>query len=374
MFELRATDAEKLIYILVTILSIFGLLLLYFAYISNPISSFDDVFQPFGTQAVFIVLGFVVMFLVSSVKYKKYEKLSPYIFGASVLAMCLLFFIGVEVNGATRWIDLNFINFQPSEFFKIGICVFLAYVLSRNWGNMVKMLFVGFTTLILFISSALQPDFGTLILMLAVIFFLIFAAGLSFRKTVAILVFGIVLIASISVASFYVDNNYVFNRVKVYWKVNLGQLSSLEYRGDAYHSIANLRAFGEGGIIGKGTGSSVISITDVPERTTDSIFTVAGEEYGFLGTVFYLFTFLFLFYLFFKVANATKDAYGKYLALSLASLLSVQTFLNIAVTLSLFPATGIPLILTSKGGSSIVFTFLTIGIILSVLKSNKGKI
>lgn len=369
------TTTEKIrntILCMTFILFLVGLLFLFFAYIAESVQISNDVMvvKQIGIQIISFLIGCVAILFLYNFNYLFYKKHIFLLVFLSILFMMSLLAIGIEANGAVRWIDLGIIQFQPSEIMKIVMVIYFAFVFSNrkikeNYKSM--MAYSAFGLAYIIIASILQPDFGTMIIIFTAIAGIAIISDLPKRVWQIVVALTFLIIPPI----FFFLPEYISTRFKTFYNIYIGELSRVDIRGSAYHALENLEAVRVGGVFGQGVGYvSKSTNLQIPELSTDSIFALIAAEVGFLGSVIIILSFTFLFLTFYYVADLTKDLFGKYLVVGLATLLSVQFVINILVVLGL-PATGVPLLLFSRGGSSILATMCVIGIILNVLKKQK---
>ena len=364
----------RLILFVMGMLFCMGLFFLFYAYITEAIQSPPvNIFANIGVQVGAFVVGLVCMYAVSRLKYQFYRRHIFLIGAFSLFSMLALFTpLAIERNGAIRWLDLGVLQFQPSELLKIWFVLFFAFLFTHksirnNVGKLLTYTGVGFLALVA--ASVLQPDYGLAIIIGSAVMGMALIARLPKRWWAAIL--GGLVIVMIGF-SFLVPS-YVVSRFQVFYDINFGELAPEQRYGEAYHSLQNLEAVRVGGLLGQGPGYvAQSSHLDIPEVTTDSIFALIAAETGFVGSLLLIVLFLFFFVLCYVVADFTKDPFGRYVVVGITTLFAVQFFINILVVLGL-PATGIPLIFFSRGGSSLVITMVSIGIVLNVLRQRKAK-
>ena len=365
-------NQERLFHLLLSmtvLLFCLGLFFLFFAYISEAIDNPGvNVFRNLSVQVIVFFIGLLAMYIVSHIKYHIYKQFIFFISIMSVVAMTLLFSpLSIVQNGATRWIDLGLFQFQPSEIMKIVLILFFAHIFTNSEirKNMKKLFLAtasGFGVLLIF--TVTQPDYGTALIVTSAIMGIALIANLP--KKWWFTVIGIAIFATVSLGFFAPD--YLSNRFSTFYDINFGELTPEQKYGSAYHSLQNLEAVRVGGVWGQGLGYiAQSSHLNIPEVVTDSIFALIAAETGFVGSVVVIFLFLFFFLLCFTVAENTRDPFGKYLVVGITTLFAAQFLVNILVVLGL-PATGIPLIFFSRGGTSLLLTLVAIGMILNVLR------
>ena len=370
----KKEQLRRLILFVMGMLFCMGLFFLFYAYIAEAIQSPPvNIFGNIGVQAAAFVFGLVCMYAVSRLKYQVYRRHIFLIGILSLLAMLALFTpLAIERNGAVRWLDLGVLQFQPSEILKIWFVLFFAFLFTQKGirDNAKKLLmYTGGAFLMLLVTSALQPDYGLVIIIGSSVVGMALIARLP-KIWWAAIVGGLVIV---SLAFSFLVPSYVVSRFRVFYDINFGELTPEQRYGEAYHSLQNLEAVRVGGLIGQGPGYvAQSSHLDIPEVTTDSIFALIAAETGFIGSLALILLFLFFLVLCYAVADFTKDPFGRYVVVGITTLFAVQFFINILVVLGL-PATGIPLIFFSRGGSSLVITMVSVGIILNVLGQRKAR-
>jgi len=312
-------------------------------------------------QIIWIILSLVALFLFMIVDYAKLLAYSMYFYVIFLFILAGILLFGSTVSGAKSWIKLPFLQVQPSELMKIIVILLLTYVFSKfkkkyfTW----KEAFLG-GSLIAFpiILVALQPDLGTALIYIPLILAALILAGINRKRFVYLLIFS--LIFSI------VGWNFC---LKDYQKKRLITLVSpaQDPLGAGYHILQSKIAFGSGGPLGKGYKKGTQSkLRFLPARHTDFIFSVIGEEFGYLGVVVILFSyFLFLSRLFHSV-DKSRDRAGMYIIFLVAMMIAFQFFINVMMVVGLFPVTGVPLPLLSYGGSSLLANYLGVSLVLNV--------
>ncbi|OGZ07152.1 MAG: hypothetical protein A3C93_06145 [Candidatus Lloydbacteria bacterium RIFCSPHIGHO2_02_FULL_54_17] len=311
-----------------------------------------------------VVFGFLgggcALALVSRIKYSLLRKHALAILAFTIFLTALVFVpgVGMEHGGATRWIDLKFITFQPGELLKFGLVVYLAAWLSL-FHRRIRSPYFGIVPLVVFflIAAVLllaQPDFGTFAIAMAAGVAMFITAGAAMRD---LLLLG--LIGLIAFAGMAISRPYFLERISTF-------LHHDDFQGSGYQVRQALIAVGSGGLLGRGFGQSVQKFNFLPEAHGDSVFAVAAEEFGFWGT-----TLLVLLYLLFALRGLwigahAPDMFGGLLAIGLVTLITAQSFINIGSMLNLLPLTGVPLIFISHGGTALLVAMAEVGIILNI--------
>lgn len=344
---------------LITILSIFisfiGLIAVYNASVVEAFNDFNDKYYFVKQQFTWLILGLTVYFAVSRLNPKFFKKISLIFFVASLIAMVLVLIpgLGMRLSGARRWVSLGFFRFQPSELLKTSLVLYLATWLESP-KEIKKFAFLLAACLGLIM---LQPDLGTAVIVATLGFGMFYLSGSKIKE---IILFFACLIAGATLLIFL--SPYRLERLKTFLDPTADPL------GRSYHINQVLIGLGSGGVTGVGLGRSRQKYAYLPEATTDSIFTIVGEELGFFGGTILIVLLLSLSMLAFRVAASARDQHGRLLASGVALLFSAQTFVNLASMVALVPLTGVPLPLISYGGSSLITTFAALGILSSVAR------
>ena len=319
-------------------------------------------------------LGFVGMFMTSYVPYRFYAKYANLFLILSFILLLLVFVpsLSVSVQGAEggrfkRWINIGLpINFQPVEFAKIALVIHVANFISRN-PERVRSLFNGVLPNILIVAAAFglvvsQPDFGSAFLLAVTVCIVLFVGGMRIWHVLALAGVGGGLLSLL-----IIRDSYKLKRVMDYFAM----LKSPDATN--YHLTRSLDALEGGGLLGMGIDSSLQKISRLPYPHTDFIFAVLGEEFGFIGAAAVTLVFMLFVWRGFHIARQASDLFGALLATGIATLIGLQAFINIGVVIGLLPTKGITLPFISYGGSSIVLSLVSVGILLNISRgSNRG--
>lgn len=347
---------------LVLVLSIIGILV---------VGSANESYQ--SKQIFGVVIGLVVMAIVSLIDYVWITNFYWILYGMSVfmLAIVLIPGIGVYVNGARRWINLGFTNFQPSELAKILLIIFFAKLIMKHKEDLSEKQTILKAVVLIAIPLALilkEPNLSTTICTATLFCFLMYVGGLSYRFI------GTVLLITIPVAVIFLSivvqpnqkllDNYQQKRI-------LAWLEPEKYASDeAYQQNNSVMAIGSGQLTGKGlnnnTTTSVKNGNFILEPQTDFIFAIVGEELGFVGCCLIIALLLLIVIDCILIGTHAQDTAGKVICCGVGSLIGIQTFINVAVATQIFPNTGIPLPFVSYGLTSLVSLYLGIGLVLNI--------
>ncbi len=356
-------NIDKFLFSLIILLFLTGL---FFSLVSTSLIASDKLdtndYQFFFKHLVFILLGMVIIFLLSSIKKEQLLKYSSLFFLLSLIFLILVPIIGVEVKGSKRWIDLYFLpRFQPIELVKPFLIVFISSILcSQKFRNIyLKYLFSFIITLGIALLLSLQPDIGQTLLVFFSWSVLIFTSGIS----IFLLFF---LFSSIVLTFFYLiffvsKFTYIKNRIISFLDSETGTYN--------FQSDKALESITSGGFFGKGIGEGTLK-NRVPEAHTDYIISVISEEFGVIAIILIFLLFLIFIYSVFKKVNFENNETIKLILVGSISLILMQAIIHIGVNIRLFPTTGMTLPFISYGGSSIISISILSGIILNLTKRN----
>ena len=343
---------------------IFGLAALLSA--SGPLGydRFQDAYFFIRRQIIFgLVPGVVLFYLFLNINFEKWRKLSWLIYGLAVLLLTLVFVpqVGTVINGARSWISLAGFNFQPSEVAKFALIFFAAYLFSDRKRNLQdwQMGLLPILTLLspVILLVLIQPDVGTLSIMLVILFFMMFEARVPKRY---LFVLGTLALVAFTVLIFL--KPYRLQRLTVFMH------PELDPKGIGYQVNQAFLAIGSGGFWGRGIGQSVQKYQYLPEVNSDSIFAIIAEETGFLVSagLVVLITLIGLRGL--KIAKETDSEFGRLLVVGVIVWIVWQSFLNIGAMVGVLPLTGVPLPFVSHGGSALLSELAAVGLVLNISK------
>lgn len=321
-------------------------------------------------QILWVVSGMFAFFIMSNFNYRRLWDVTYFLYGFVLILLLLVSLLGVVRLGAQRWLKFGGFNFQPSELVKLIMVIFLSRYFSKKSVDDVALLsgrlgiFRGLILPFIFVAIPVwliieQPDLGSGAMVLFIFFAMFYLAGVKLRY---IFIFSLIIILSLPLF-WQILRDYQKERLLVFLNPNIDPL------GAGYTLIQSKIAIGSGGFLGKGWLAGTQSqLHFLPESHTDFIFATLAEQWGFWGSAILLSLYYLLIREGFLIAQRTSDYFGRLLALGISLMLGIQVFINIAMTMGLMPVVGIPLPLMSYGGSSLVMTFISLGILVNIDK------
>ena len=324
-------------------------------------------FYYFKRHIFTILAGFIFMFIAykTDILFVRKMAVPLLIFSFVLLVLVFLPGIGVSAGGARRWIKLWPSTFQPSELVKLSMVIFLARYMSMpeyrtdNFISFIKPIGI----MVLFQTAILmQPDFGAAMSLTFLTFAMLFLSGVKLRYIGSLLLLSVPVIIKLAMQPYRLRRIISF--------VNPWE----DPQGSGFQLIQSFIALGSGGLTGVGLGSSRQKLSYLPESHTDFIFSIIGEEFGFIGVSIVIALFLFLFVKGVSIANRAKDSFVYYLAIGLTMMISLQALVNFGVVMGLLPTKGIPLPFISYGGSSLLVNMAAIGLLLRISRGESGEV
>ena len=354
---------NKDLLIAIFLISLFGLIMIYSASSIWAFYKYNDAFKYVKAQGLFLIVGFIIMKILYNIDYKMYEKKANWILLVCFLLLGLVLIPGIGTirNGSRSWFGIGPFGIQPSEFAKIGLIIYVSKYLASNKKE-IRNIKKGLLPLlgiigIFFLLIMLEPDFGTAMVIVLTLISIIFISGIRLSFFVKIGISGLLGVVGLIIAA-----PYRMARILSFlnpWSDPLGS---------GYQIIQSLYAIGPGGLLGQGFLKSRQKNFYLPEPQTDFIFSIISEEFGFLGILIVTGLFAFIFYKCIKISIKTNDLFAKYLSFGLAFGLIIQASLNLMVVVGIIPVTGVTLPFLSYGGSSLLVSMSSIGIILNISK------
>lgn len=347
--------------ITIFIICIYGIIMIYSASSIWAEYKFNDKFHYIIMQSIFFVIGIILMIIVSKIPYKYYLKKSNTILFICFILLILVLIpgIGTVRNGSRSWFGIGGLGIQPSEFMKLALIIFTSKYIYNNPKDMKSVTKGAFPvlliTMIVFLLIMLQPDFGTGTITVLTIVAMLFISGVDFSFFIKIGMVGLVGACALIIAA-----PYRMERIVSFlnpWSDPLGT---------GFQAIQSLYAIGPGGLFGMGFGNSIQKHFYLPEPQTDFIFSIISEELGILGIITVAILFLIIIFRGIKISIKSPDNFAKFLSFGIIFQLSFQTLLNLAVVVGLVPVTGVTLPFFSYGGSSLLITLISMGIILNI--------
>lgn len=336
------------------VLSVFGL---------SGILSLD--FNLFKSQFVFLIISLFCFLVFSQINYRSIKVFMMPIYAVSIIFLSVLLIIGVENRGSVRWIDFFGFGIQFSELLKPFLAISLsAFLVSRKEYAVKDFILILGLFVPIFILIFMQPDLGNALIYLITGFLVIFSFGFPIRYFISV--------AVVSLISFPVFWSFLktYQKQRVLTFIQPG----IDPLGTSYNAIQSVIAVGSGMIFGKGYGQGTQSILRfLPERHTDFIFATLSEELGFVGSLLIIITFCFLFYKIFIITKRTQDSFVRIFSITGFFLLLVQFFVNAGMNIGVMPIVGVTLPFVSYGGSSLLSSFILLGILSSMSKDLKRK-
>ena len=352
----------------VTILvALVGVVMVYTATRGTLLANGDDPKSYLKKQALYVVLGVIVMVVVAAIDYRRLAPLAMLLYVLIVCSLLGVYVVGNHVQGSQRWYNLGPIQLQPSEFAVLALILAVAaYCDSKGdeglaWVDVFRLLVLAAIPILLVMG---QPDLGTAIIMLMVMLVMLAVAGLPIRILVMLLV---ALVAATFLAiETGVLHHYQIARLTSF--LNPNSTSTNSYVQSAIYNLQEAKnAIGSGGLLGSGIGHGAqTNLGYVPEQQTDFIFTAVGEQLGFVGAVGLLASLGLIAWRVLHAAGKSRDVFGRLLCTGLFTFIAFSTFQNAGMTMGIMPITGIPLPLVSYGGTAVLCFFTAVGLALSV--------
>lgn len=351
--------------IVAVILTIMGLIALYSATQQNE---FDD----FKKQIIWLVISLIVMVIVMTINYEFLVKLSPIFYGIIIILLIAVLFTK-PVNGASSWFDIGGFSLQPSEFAKIVVILFLTYIISKvqeryrediNKPTRLLIIFAALTLPLILIIK--QPDYGTAMAFCIALAMMLFTSGINKKYIIGTIV---LIIVTLPILYFFILPEHAKKRIDIYLN------PETDPRGAGYNIIQSKIAVGSGQLTGMGLlKGNQTQLGYLSPKTTDFIFSVIGEEMGFIIAGSTIVLYVFLITKIFYIAKTAKDMQGSLIASGIAGIFLFHMTENIGMVMGLLPITGVPLLFVSYGGSSLITSYILLGILLNISGKRKKTI
>jgi cell division protein FtsW len=363
---LRHRDAyDRMLLLAIFMLIVISVVMVYSSSSVVAFTEYNDSAFFMKRQLMWAIIGLVLMAITMRIDHRYLSNqrvmiilvmISLLLFGATLVPG-----IGKMINGSRRWLRLGMLSFQPSEFAKFMLVVYLSYYITKK-GDRIRDFKSGLipayvVTAVFLAMAALQPDFGSALTFAGVAGIMLFAGGAN------VLHLGGTILASVPfIIAAIVHKAYRWKRITAFlnpWD---------DQNGAGYQIIQSFLAFGSGGVLGRGLGEGRQKLLFLPERHSDFIYAVIGEELGLIGALAVIVLFLIILWRGVKIALAVGDPFSRFLALGITLLICLQGVINMAVVTGLLPTKGIALPLVSYGGSSLVITMAAMGVLLNISK------
>jgi len=344
-----------MVFLIGVLMACIGLIAIYDASVIDAFRTFNDKFHYVKQQSTWLILGMAVALITASIPVIWLKKYAHIFFGFTLVLMVLVLIpgIGSKLLGARRWIVFGPIVIQPSELLKISLCIYLAKWLET--ARDIKQFLILLGTNLLLIM--LQPDLGTAIIIIGMAFMVYYLSGAKIKE---IFTFSVLLLVTIS--CLILLSPYRLNRLKTFMDPTVDPL------GSSYHINQVLYGLGSGGLNGVGLGKSRQKYAYLPEATTDSIFVIIAEEFGFLGSGIFSILLVWILLSSLQISARATDKFDKLLSGGISILFIIQVFVNLSSMVALVPLTGVPLPFISYGGSSLVTNFIALGLLINISK------
>ena len=357
---------DLLLFITIITISLFGIIMIYSASYIWAEYKFNDPFKFVKHQGLFFIIGIIMMLITSKIPYKVYFEKANTLLLLSIILLILVIIpgIGTVRNGSRSWFGIGSFGIQPSEFAKLTLIIFTSKYLTKNEKNL-KYIKKGVLpilgiVILVFDLIMLQPDFGTGMIILVSIIGLLFVSGVDFKFFIRLGLIGVVgIVLLIAIAPYRLERILSFLNP---WSDPLGS---------GFQIIQSLYAIGPGGLFGQGFMNSRQKHFYLPEPQTDFIFSIISEEFGFLGILIVATLFTIIIFKGFKIAQNSGDKFAKFLAFGITFGLAFQAILNLMVVVGLIPVTGVTLPFLSYGGSSLLITLISMGVLLNISRYQK---
>lgn len=348
------------------ILVVFGISMVYSSSIHISKIYYHSQYYIFKNQLLWLIIGTIFLIAIFNMDHKMFLKFARIliIINLLLLVAVLIPSIGKKVSGSRSWIRYKYVGFQPSEFIKITLILYLSSMFNKKKLN-TQSFVEGYLppliiSTIVFFLILLQPDFGSAILVATIIGLILFISGIKIK-------YLLMTFFTILPLAYFLVTKVSYRRMRL--------LSFLDPLADpidkGYHILQSIKCFQLGSITGVGIGKGIQKLWYLPQPHTDFIYSVIGEETGFIGSVILLLLFAYLIFRALKIAYNAPDKFGFLTATGIAVMWAVQVSINIFVTLGIIPVTGLPLPFISYGGSSLITNLIAVGVLLSISKSIK---
>lgn len=357
---------DFLLLLFAILLTGYGVLLLYSTSLTSLTGSQSLIDLPFVRQSIYLGVGLLVLVVGAAINYRTYAAVAVHLYIAIIILLIGVIVVGDLTHGARRWYDLRYFQLQPSEPAKVVLIIALAAFLSNKKTRVTKwytFVISGFFLVPLIGLTYLQPDVGTILVFVSVWLGIVVVAGV---RLLYLGLLGTVVAALLPLVYLFGLRGYMRERLTTFLDPTADRF------GEGYNVLQSTISVGSGGLFGKGFGNGTqTQLHFLRVQHTDFIFSVLGEELGFVGAVVLFCLYIFLLFRLIRAASRSTDAFGRLLATGVCVMILAQAFINVGVNTRLLPVTGIPLPFISYGGSSLMTLFICLGIVESVAMHNR---
>ncbi|MFC2093933.1 FtsW/RodA/SpoVE family cell cycle protein [Bacteroidota bacterium] len=357
--KLKGYKIDIWILLPVLFLIIFSIGAVYSASSYFSMETFNDPNYLLKQHLIRVAIAITSLFIFAKIDYRYYQDIGKLMIWVSIFLLLFIFIGGVsEVKGASRWISIGPVSFQPADFAKFTLIIYISHLLVKK-KNYVHLLYKGYLPILFYIILitvlvAFQPNFSTALIIFGSSLVLLILSNVKLKHivytVVSLIPFGVI---------FVLSKSYIVKRLTSHADFTTG--------GDSHYQLQQaIIGFGNGGLFGMGPGNSLQREFFLPEAHGDFIFSIIGEEYGYIGVFLIIVLFAFILIRGYKVAKKVKDDFGKYLAFGITTLITSYAVVNMSVACGLIPTTGVPIPFVSYGGTALIVNSIAIGILLNI--------
>lgn len=369
--SLKYFKGDKVIWIVVLLLSLFSILTVYSSIVTLAYKNTEgDTLYYLVKHGMFLLVGLFMTYIAHSLKYTYYSRIAQLAFIVAIPLLVLTLFVGQEINNASRWLTIPVINysFQTSDLAKIALIMYLSRVIAKKKEEIASFrdaFMHVFLPVIIVCGLILPANLSTALMLFVTSMVIMFIGQVQIKYILTLIGIGILGLLLVVLIGKAVPGT--FQRLDT-WMARIERFSDKEQSEGDYQAEQAKIAVATGGIVGKGPGRST-QRNFLPHPYSDFIYAIVIEEYGLVGGAFIMLLYLIILFRGIRISSSSPKTFGTILAFGLSFSLVFQALINMAVAVNLFPVTGQPLPMVSMGGTSILFTFLSVGIVLSVSRA-----
>ena len=357
--KLKGYKIDIWILLPVLFLIVFSIGAVYSASSYFSMETFNDPNYLLKQHLIRVAIALSLLFIFARIDYRYYQDIGKILIWVSIFILLFIYIGGVsEVKGASRWISIGPVSFQPADFAKFALIIYISHLLVKK-KNYIHLLYKGYLPILFYIIIitglvAFQPNFSTALIIFGSSIVLLILSNVKLKHIVYTIVslipFGVI---------FVLSKSYIVERFTSHAEFTAG--------GDSHYQLQQaIIGFGNGGLFGMGPGNSLQREFFLPEAHGDFIFSIIGEEYGYIGVFILIILFAFILIRGYKVAKKVKDDFGKYLAFGITTLITSYAVVNMSVACGLIPTTGVPIPFVSYGGTALIVNSIAVGILLNI--------